>query len=292
MMRKGEWLEIPAPKALQAGTDELEAYLIREIGIPESYLRRMNHLHDITRTGDRIRLRFFAAAPLGFMPEWQELHILYEDDFCLVVNKPAGMPVHPSDKDVGGTLANGVAFHYQAGGESIAVRHIHRLDVWTSGPVLYAKNAYAQYKLDEDMRHKRIARSYLAVVHGRPSRDRGIIEAPIGRDRHIPGKRRVSSGGQAAVTHYEVVERFRDAALLRLRLETGRTHQIRVHLSHMHHPIIGDTLYGGSDDPIGRQALHGFRLGFRHPFSGEQLELEAELPDDMRDLLVRLARSR
>ncbi len=289
MIRKGEWLELIVPRSL---TDDAQAhtdYLTREFRMPAAYVKRMHSGGDIIRSGDRLRLRLFDARPLGFEPQWQELEILFEDDFCLVVNKPAGIPVHPSAAGAGGTLANGVAFHYQASGERVAVRHIHRLDDWTTGPVLYAKNAYAQHMLDEDMRHKRILRSYVAIAHGRPTYEQGVIDAPIGRDRHVAGRRRVSQSGLAAVTHYEVMERFQAAALFHLQLETGRTHQIRVHLSHLGHPIIGDRLYGGDASLIARQALHGMRLSFHHPLGGELIEIEADMPDDMRALLDKLS---
>jgi 23S rRNA pseudouridine1911/1915/1917 synthase len=288
VQRKGEWLELIMPRSVQAQDDGVHAYLMNDLGMPENMIRRMQNHKEIIRIGDRLRLRFFASRPFGFEPQWMDVHILYEDDFCLVAYKPPGMPVHPSSKEAAGTLANGIAFHYLSTGQEAAVRHIHRLDDWTSGPVLYAKNEYAQMKLDEDMRNKRIARIYLAIVRGMPRNKQGVIHAPIGRDRHQSGKRRVSQTGDPAITHYEVIEQLRDAAVLRLQLETGRTHQIRVHLSHIGHPIIGDALYGGSEEYLPRQALHGECLRFRHPFSGESIEVTAEIPADIQAVLNRL----
>lgn len=284
--RKGEWLELRLPRKVADNPEQTEQYLLEKLGIPDPYLQRMNKRKDIVRSGDRLRLRFFAARPFGFPAEWHPLEVLYEDDFCLVVNKPAGMPVHPSAPGQTGTLANAVAFHYESAGRQIAVRHIHRLDEWTSGPVLYGKNEFAQYKLDEDMREKKIERMYTAIVKGVPLNGSGTINAPIGRDRHRSCRRRVSPHGDPAVTHYETIEIFEQAALLRLRLETGRTHQIRVHLSHIGHPIIGDELYGGSGNRIDRQALHGESLRFRHPLTKEKIEVHAELPEDMQRLIL------
>jgi 23S rRNA pseudouridine1911/1915/1917 synthase len=202
--------------------------------------------------------------------------------------------VHPVERHGTGSLANAVAAYYASTGQAVAVRHIHRLDADTTGPVLYAKNALAQISLDAAMREKRIARVYLAVVHGVPARGRGTIDAPIGRDRHHAGRRRVSPTGEPAVTHYETVRAWpeHNTALLRLRLETGRTHQIRVHLSHIGHPLVGDTLYGGRPSPrIRRQALHGESLAFPHPWTRETVRVEAPLPADLADLVAGPANS-
>ena len=293
MERKGEWLDIRLPKQVGLGREQLDHYLQDKFGMPATYLARLYKRNDITRIGDRLRLRLFHVSALGFPAMWYPLELLYEDDFCLVVNKPAGLLVHPTNpNEAAVTLANAVAFHYESTGQQIAVRHIHRLDEWTSGPVLYAKNEYSQYKLDEAMRAKEIERIYMAIVQGIIENDKGTINAPIGRDRHNSGKRRVSPQGDSAVTHYETVERYpsSQASCLRLQLETGRTHQIRVHLSHIGHPIIGDELYGGRGSPlIQRQALHGQQLRFQHPFSGELVEVAADLPADMQELVDSLA---
>jgi 23S rRNA pseudouridine1911/1915/1917 synthase len=284
----GEWLELDLPADVRRGERTPENWLAARLGVPVDKLAGMCGEGGIRTAAGRVRLRLFPERDAGFDPWWHPLDVLYEDDFCLVADKPAGLAVHPDGGASGeGTLAGAVAFHYAATGQRVAVRHIHRLDRMTSGPVLYAKNAFAQAKLDEQMRNKTIVRTYLAAVAGIPKTPRGTVSAPIGKDRHVSGKRRVSPGGRPAVTHYELIEPFpaAGASLLRLRLETGRTHQIRVHLAHIGHPVIGDALYGRPDPRIRRQALHGERLRFRHPFTGEEVETVSPLPADIAHLL-------
>jgi 23S rRNA pseudouridine1911/1915/1917 synthase len=237
---------------------------------------------------DRTRLHLFPVEQIDFVANYMEpLDILFEDDFCLVVHKRAGLKVHPiqdktSETD---TLANLVAAHYESSGQAIAVRHIHRLDADTTGLVLYAKCPFALQKLDEAMRDKKIGRTYVALVHGILKKKKGTIDAPIGKDRHHKSRRRVSATGQSAITHYEVIETYpgeESYSLVRLTLETGRTHQIRVHMSHLGYPLLGDTLYGGKsfDGKVLRQMLHGETLSFTHPFTNEQLTIVDPLPED------------
>ncbi|MDR9857277.1 RluA family pseudouridine synthase [Paenibacillus sp. VCA1] len=293
--RRGEWLELTPGKVLTGASDRNEAtvqWLLQTLGMPEKLLRQLQANKGIEWRGDRLRLALFPVRPAGIKPVWRELDVLYEDDFCLVVHKPAGMNIHPDgrkDEMEQPTLDHAVAAYYQMQGEDAAVRHIHRLDQDTSGPVLYAKNDWAQLKLDEDMRHKRIARSYAAFVQGKVSADLKVIDLPIGKDRHHKQRRRVSPTGQHAVTRVRLGETYRNASLVHLELETGRTHQIRVHLSHLGHPLLGDSLYGGSTALIGRQALHGERLAFTHPFTGERIEIDDPWPDDLRQLGQKLS---
>lgn len=209
------------------------------------------------------------------------LEVLYEDEDCLVVNKPAGIAVHPSAPGQGGTQFDSVSEYYRQTGNSYPPRHIHRLDDFTSGPVLYAKNLSSQKYLDEQMRNKAIDRVYIAFVTGEMKKIRGILNFPIGRDRHHNQRRRVSLSGQSAVTHYEVIEVYKGVSQVRLWLETGRTHQIRVHLSHIGHPLLGDKLYGGAAEWIARQALHGEMLRFKRPANGESMAVTAPWPEDM-----------
>ncbi len=213
-----------------------------------------------------------------------ELNVLFEDDHCLVVNKPAGIAVHPSNEGQTGTLAHLVAAYYDQTDQGYPVRHIHRLDEWTSGPVLYAKNAASQRVLDEAMRQKQIERIYIAFVSGRMKKKRGRLDFPIGRDRHHNQRRRVSATGDHAVTHYEVIEVYEGTTMVQLTLETGRTHQIRVHLSHIGHSLLGDKLYYGPMDLIQRQALHGGKLIFPHPVNGNKIHTEAPWPEDLNNL--------
>lgn len=286
-VRRGEWLELTPGKALTGQPDREEAtakWLLDTLEMPEKLLRKLRHHEGIQWRGDRLRLHLFPLREAGIEPVWSELDILYEDDFCLVVNKPPGMAVHPDDRDHEVTLNHVVAAYYEAAGEAIAVRHIHRLDKDTTGPVLYAKNEYAQLKLDEAMRQKEVGRIYAAIVQGRVSPDLKVIDLPIGRDRHHAKRRRVSLTGQTAVTRIIKSEVYRQASVLYLSLETGRTHQIRVHLSHMGHAILGDSLYGGYSVSFDRQALHGAKLIFPHPFTGERIEVTAPWPEDLLEL--------
>jgi 23S rRNA pseudouridine1911/1915/1917 synthase len=293
--KKGEWLEVPlhfirsghAPQ--EERTDVSDA--LRHLGIPERLIRKLRAGGGIRLSGNRLSLRLFPEEQDGTVPEWHDLQVLYEDDFTLVVHKPAGMPVHPVRSDQQGTLANAVASYYDCTGQRCKIRHIHRLDEDTTGPVLYAKHEFSQVKLDEAMRLKKIGRTYAAVVHGVMKERAGTIRLPIGRDRHHPVRRRVSRTGAPAVTHYETLESYRSYSLVRLRLETGRTHQIRVHLSHLGHPIVGDRLYGGSADLYPHQALHGERLEFVHPWSGERIEVDDPRPDSFTQLIVKLSGS-
>ncbi|NOU96012.1 RluA family pseudouridine synthase [Paenibacillus sp. LMG 31456] len=280
--KKGEWLELRLPQPLNS-IEELKSYM----NISDAFTRKLQQNGGVSVKGERIRLHIFPKESVEYMSEWMPLEVLFEDDFCLVVNKPAGLKVHadgfdPSTRNR--VLADAVSSYYESTGQRCKVRHIHRLDEDTTGPVLYAKHEWSQLALDEAMRVKRIGRSYVAIVQGQPAISRGTIEAPIGKDRHHAARRRVSATGEYAVTHYEVIEQLTNAALVRLQLDTGRTHQIRVHMSHLGHPIYGDTLYGGRTGIISRQALHGEMLVFDHPFTGEKLEVAAPWPSDFEHL--------
>ncbi len=283
--RKGEWFEVRLPESY-AGL-QLH-HIMKQVEMPAKIAGKLFAAKGADKQGNMLRLRLFPLEKPEFPPDWMELNILYEDDFTLVVNKPAGYEVHPSVAGQRGTLAHAVAAYYDMTNQPVRVRHIHRLDKETTGPVLYAKNELAHYVFDEAMRSKRIERVYLAVVEGLVEQDRGVVDAPIGQDRHHSTRRRVNETGEQAITRYQVVERFGEHTLVRLQLETGRTHQIRVHMAHLGHPLAGDGMYGGNRRYISRQALHGEKLVWVHPLSGERMTVRAPLPEDMGRLLDKL----
>ncbi|WP_282941263.1 RluA family pseudouridine synthase [Paenibacillus sp. RC67] len=287
--KKGEWLELRLPQLLDS-----EEGIKEYIRLPDKYWNQLVKSGGISIKGPRVRLRLFPNEPIKNMHRWAPVEVLYEDDFCLVVQKPAGMKVHGDNTaktEQVPTLSDAVASYYEATGQQCKVRHIHRLDEDTTGPVLYAKHEWSHLILDEAMREKQIGRQYVAIVQGRLKEKAGTIDAAIGRDRHHPARRRVSPTGERAVTHYEVDKQWTEAALVKLRLETGRTHQIRVHMNYLGHPIWGDELYGGKKHNMDRQALHGERLELHHPLTGEELLIECPWPEDMKNLLQHTAKN-
>lgn len=232
------------------------------------------------KTGDRIRVFQLKESASPLTPEALPITIVYEDDQMLVLNKPAMLPVHPSGTITRGTLANRVAYHYQTKHLPFKVRPVNRLDHGTSGLIIFAKTAASQEKLSQAIQNHKIQRIYYAIVHGVLTQDEGIIDLPILQQ---PGNRRVDPKGQAAVTRFKVMQRYHEATLLELALETGRTHQIRIHLSHIGHPIIGDKTYGKPSPHLAHPALHASKLIF-DPVAFNIPELTAPLPDDWRRL--------
>ncbi len=227
-------------------------------------------------------------APLA--GEARELALVYEDEHLLVVDKPAGISVHPGAGRSSGTLANALVAYGARGGEAPERPGIvHRLDRDTSGLMVVARSEVAFLGLRRLVRRHEIEREYLALVRGRPRSRRGTIEAPIGRDRRHPTKRSLETDSpHAAVTHFELRELLDRHALLGVRLETGRTHQIRVHLAAIGLPVAGDPVYGVAHDlGLERQFLHASRLAFQHPLTGEEIELASALPADLERALVR-----
>ncbi len=234
------------------------------------------------RAGDVVAARIAAAEEATLEPVPMELAIVHEDADVLALDKPPFVFVHPTAPHHTATLAHGVAYHWAQQGLQARVRPVHRLDRDTSGLLLIAKTAFAHQHLDRQLRERTLKREYLALVRGVVEAESGPSDAPIGRHRQSANLRAVRPDGDTARTHYEVIERFHAATLLRLELDTGRTHQIRVHLEHLGHPVLGDRAYGGAGlERIRRPALHAARLRFVHPTSGEPIELEAPLPADM-----------
>jgi 23S rRNA pseudouridine1911/1915/1917 synthase len=221
------------------------------------------------------------AGPLE--PEEMDLRIAFADEHLLIVDKPAGVVVHPGTGHRSGTLVHGLLAHEAAGGDEERPGIVHRLDRDTSGLLVVARSDEAHDRLQELIRRRRVERRYLALVKGTPRSRTGRIEAPIGRDRLDKSRHSLDTATpRDAVTHFEVLELLGSRALLELTLETGRTHQIRVHLEAVDLPVSGDPTYGSPGDlGLERQFLHAARLAFEHPFTGDRIDIESPLPDDL-----------
>ena len=213
------------------------------------------------------------------------LHIIYEDEHYLLVNKPAMMATIPSREHPSGTLANAVLGYYEKHDIQTTFHAVNRLDKDTSGIVIIAKHGYAHDLLSKQQKARVLKRSYVAIVHGVMSKQKGSINSPIGRKEDSIIEREVRKDGQAALTHFEVVKYLEDATVVKLQLETGRTHQIRVHMASIGHPLLGDDLYGGLRNTIKRQALHSIDTSFFHPFLEKEVQFSAPIPEDMKQIL-------
>ena len=251
----------------------------------------------VLRAGDEILVDLAILAPQASQakPHPLPLDIIYEDADLLVINKAPGMVVHPAPGHTEDTLVNALLARYpdlQNGSNGERPGIVHRLDRDTSGLLLVAKNARTQAALIEQMRRHEVVKRYLALVEGVIALDQGSIDAPIGRDpRHRQQMAITATGSREARTHFRVLERFARHTLLLIQLETGRTHQIRVHLKAIGHPVVGDPTYGSGNmirgSRLRRQFLHAFQLQFIHPVSGKQIEIEAPLPEDLQAVLER-----
>ena len=225
----------------------------------------------------------------NFIQQDLNLDIIYDDFDLIMVNKPPFMVVHPTKSHVDNTIANGVTDYITKKGEKVKIRFVNRLDMNTSGLVIVAKNAYAHHTLSTDMSNNKVEKKYITIVKGILENDFGTIDEPIYRQEEDSIKRIVDERGQRSVTHYKVLQRLNDATVLEVKLETGRTHQIRVHMNYIGHGIIGDELYGYVDESlINRQALHAYSLEFSQQRTKENLSFIAEIRDDMKKLIEKL----
>ncbi|MDZ7360071.1 MAG: RluA family pseudouridine synthase [candidate division KSB1 bacterium] len=271
--------------------------------------KRIKPSHQIS-PGEEIAVRLALPPPSELIPQAIPLRVVYEDRYVIVVDKPAGMVVHPACGHPSGTLANALLYHYEHLSQMSGQGRpgiVHRLDKETSGLLVAARDDQTHAALSAQFKEKSTMREYVAVVWGHPQPDRGTISSFLTRSSSDRRKIVVSpKPGKWAVTHYEVTEKFRHLSLLRLNLETGRTHQIRVHLSHRGHPVFGDPVYAGRKSKITgmnaedtrwlrgllenfkRQALHARALGFVHPVTKERLYFDSELPNDMQELITAL----
>jgi 23S rRNA pseudouridine1911/1915/1917 synthase len=238
--------------------------------------------------GDKVDIIIPPAPPSPLSPEEIPLKIIYEDDDLLVIDKPAGLTVHPAPGHPGHTLVNAILSHYPHLadiGDSLRPGIVHRLDKDTSGLILVAKNRVSQANLSEQFKSRAVKKAYLVLVRGRLTPAKGIIEAAIGRDPRHRQRMAVVSRGREARTEYRVVKYLGDCTLIEVTPETGRTHQIRVHLAAIGFPVMGDATYGVRSPHLSRQFLHACRLGFNLPLTGEYQEFESELPPDLAQAL-------
>ena len=288
--KKGEYLEVHTPPNWNGLS--IEALFKEHYHAPKKLIHSWRMNKDVfvngkhvpwntpLKIGDKILLPLFKYD--GSLPKMldKEIKVLYEDEHLLIVNKPAGLDTHPSNQDEHNSLLNAVAYHLLLQGEICEVRHIHRLDKDTTGAIIFSKNAFVAALLQQMLEERSIKRTYKALVHGRIRQKKGTINANIGRDRHHATRRRVSQNGQTAITHFKTLnyDQTKNLTLVECTLETGRTHQIRVHFSHIGHPLAGDILYGGK--PIyTRQALHAYKINMVHPITEVPLEVIAPFID-------------
>lgn len=254
------------------------------------------------RENDEIEVELIAPPADVFAPENIPIEIVYEDETLVVVNKSAGLVVHPAAGTPSGTLANALAYHFQQlPGANVRPGIVHRLDRDTSGLLVVAKTEAALENLSDQFRARSVYKLYAALVHGRVASDAGRIEQPLARDPSNRTRMAVVRGGRSALSIYRVARRFNRFTLLDVQLKTGRTHQIRVHLAWLKHPVVGDETYGGGrdntiQDPklksqirgLGRHFLHAERLAFTHPATGERVQFHSQLPPELSDLLTEI----
>lgn len=258
-----------------------------------------NHLEKVSykvNLEDQIKVTVPPKEPLNVKPENIPLDIIYEDNDVIVVNKPQGMVVHPAAGHPDHTLVNALLYHTRdlaSSPEGFRPGIVHRIDKDTSGLLMIAKNAKARESLEHQLATKTNKRLYLAIVHGNFGEESGTIDAPIGRNPHDRKKMGVVETGKEAITHFKVLEQFKNYSLIQCQLETGRTHQIRVHLSYIGHPVAGDPLYGPRKTLNGNgQFLHAQVLGFKHPSSGKWLEFEIDPPKIFKKRLAELRKEK
>ena len=295
----------------------LDAYLAENIeGWSRAKLQRLIENEDVLvndktvkpsyklRENDEVEVDLIEASAARFEPDNITLNIVYEDEYLAVINKPAGMVVHPGAGVQSGTLANAIAYHFQleqsaiSGQSEMRIGIVHRLDKDTSGLIVVAKDDEIHEALSEQFRERTVSKSYVALVHGQTDENTGKIDVPIGRNKHNRLRMKVATYGRTALTLWRVRKRYDKFTLLDVEIKTGRTHQIRVHMGYINHPVVGDEIYNeGRDNTVAdtsvrnaivtmrRFFLHAEKLSFTHPKTGERMEFKQELPPELKQFL-------
>ena len=309
------------PSSFDTGK-RLDAYLAEVIdGWSRSRLQRLIENEDVLvnetaakpsykiHEGDEIEVDLIEVPVARFEPENIPLDVVFEDEYLAVINKPAGMVVHPGAGVQSGTLANAIAYHFEIEQSALSTQQsearigiVHRLDKDTSGLIVVAKTDEIHEALSEQFRERKVYKSYVALVHGSPDQNTGIIEAPIGRNKHNRLRMKVATHGRSALTLWKVRKRYEKFTLLDVEIKTGRTHQIRVHTAYINHPVVGDEIYNeGRDNTVadinvrnaikslGRFFLHAEKLSFTHPKTGELLEFQQDMPPELKGFLNALS---
>lgn len=275
---------------------KVKEILLNKLNISGRFLRRLEEnqaillnkkrvkTRKLTKAGDIINVMMDDEAEPN-IPKQIPIDIIYEDFDLIILNKQPNIVVHPTKSHVDNTIVNGLANYFMENNINKKVRLVNRLDMNTSGVLVVAKNSFGHQQLAKQFENDTIEKTYLAVVEGVMQNDEGILDMPIGEDVENPIKNIVREDGKKAITIYRVIERYSNASLVELSIKTGRTHQIRVHLKHIGHPIIGDTLYNKPSELINRQSLHSYSLKFRTPRKNEEIAVKAEMPMDMKELI-------
>ncbi len=260
--------------------NEQRIFLNRE----KVYVTAQIHLNDIIEVDID-----FEEESENILPKEMDLNIIFEDEYLLMINKPYNLPVHPSILHYEDSLSNGIAYYFKGKNIKRKIRPVNRLDKDTSGIVIFAKNEYVQESLIRQMKQNDYIKKYIAILEGHLENNTGTINAPIARKENSIIEREISINGDYSVTHYNLIKKFeignQKLSLVEFTLKTGRTHQIRVHSKHIGHPILGDSLYGNTSNLISRQALHAYKVSFIHPISHNNLTLEIDLSEDMKEIL-------
>lgn len=263
---------------------KMSTMLIKELrGYDDGFLLNGSHIRtvDSVHLGDILRITLHDQVSENITPVNIPIEVVYEDEDILIVNKAPNMPTHISVGNYENSLANAVMYHYKQNGEEHLFRAVNRLDKDTSGLMTIAKNSYVHARLADEMQTGELKRRYICIVEGDIA-ENGTVDAPIARKEGSTIERAVSPKGQTAITHYKVIERYGTYTLLEMTLETGRTHQIRVHMAYIGHPLVGDWLYGTEDHKIAkRQMLHSCYIRLIHPITGEKIEFDSKIYPDM-----------